>query len=434
VKNTTGYWNSTTITNLIDVTSPTITSSFTASPTIGRIPLAVQFNDNSTGSPTSWNWSFGDGTYSDLQNPVKTFTENRSYTIMLNVTNAAGNNMTIKPDYIWAGYDFQEFDEFSNGLTIPVVQNLIIRLNFTEGDIPYLWYIDNYSSGLTKISDTIIGELICMDIGGIMICEQGSGSHHAYDFYASDLGNQIISAEQRHRTNNSLINQTFTISLNVFSSPNSTSSPSSPPDSYTKSLLHFNGASGSTTFTDETGKNWSAMGDAQLSTTDKKFGTGSLYLDGTGDYIMMANASSDYYLDGDFTIDYWAKMTKSPSGFLGMVHWASSPREFYVFTINANKVRVYTNGYYTDITVSTINMNTWYHWAFVRSGNMIRLYKDGVYQGSRTDGSPIGTATDVMVFGRDTNTQYFQGYVDELRVSKGIARWTSDFTPLSGEY
>ena len=75
-------------------------ASFTANITSGAAPLPVQFTDTSTGSPTEWNWSFGDGTYSTTRNPVHIFTASGPYTIRLNATNAGGYNSTQKTGYI----------------------------------------------------------------------------------------------------------------------------------------------------------------------------------------------------------------------------------------------------------------------------------------------------------------------------------------------
>ena len=73
---------------------------FTGTPASGIAPLTVQFIDQSTGSPTSWNWSFGDGSYSTARNPPHTYSVNGTYTVSLNVTNAAGSNSVTRINYI----------------------------------------------------------------------------------------------------------------------------------------------------------------------------------------------------------------------------------------------------------------------------------------------------------------------------------------------
>ena len=76
---------------------------FVANPTSGRSPLRVQFTDQSTGNPTSWYWSFGDGATSANQNPVHTYTSNKktqSYIVSLTVTNVFGSNTGRKTAFI----------------------------------------------------------------------------------------------------------------------------------------------------------------------------------------------------------------------------------------------------------------------------------------------------------------------------------------------
>jgi PKD repeat protein len=76
------------------------TANFTSNVTSGTAPTPVQFNDTSNNTPTSWNWSFGDGSLSTAQNPVKTYSTSGIYTVTLNASNSYGNNITIKTDYI----------------------------------------------------------------------------------------------------------------------------------------------------------------------------------------------------------------------------------------------------------------------------------------------------------------------------------------------
>jgi len=96
--------------NVSIISNVTITSSstsavtpvadFTASPTSGNAPLAVNFTDTSTNTPTSWSWNFGDGTNSALQNPTPIYTDSGTYTVSLTATNSAGSNTKTVTDYI----------------------------------------------------------------------------------------------------------------------------------------------------------------------------------------------------------------------------------------------------------------------------------------------------------------------------------------------
>jgi PKD repeat protein len=84
----------------ITVTDTEPVASFTANATYGTTPLAVQFNDTSTGSPTTWTWLFGDGGSSTDQNPVYEYTDSGNYTVTLTVANSVGSNTTYTSNYI----------------------------------------------------------------------------------------------------------------------------------------------------------------------------------------------------------------------------------------------------------------------------------------------------------------------------------------------
>ena len=81
-------------------TLQTPVASFISNVTSGNAPLSVAFTDKSTGSPTSWKWTFGDGTTSTAKNPTHKYSAKGSYTVILTATNAAGSNTITKSNYI----------------------------------------------------------------------------------------------------------------------------------------------------------------------------------------------------------------------------------------------------------------------------------------------------------------------------------------------
>ncbi len=85
---------------IVNPVSSKLVAAFVASPTSGDVPLKVAFTDRSTGSPTSWKWSFGDGTYSTSRNPSHTYNKAGKYTVSLTVKNARGSNTVTKSQYI----------------------------------------------------------------------------------------------------------------------------------------------------------------------------------------------------------------------------------------------------------------------------------------------------------------------------------------------
>ncbi|MGA9188117.1 MAG: PKD domain-containing protein, partial [Methanosarcina sp.] len=94
--------NTVTESNYIKVASTlqTPVASFTSNVTSGNVPLSVAFTDKSTGSPTSWKWSFGDGKTSTQQSPTHTYSAAGNYNVKLTATNAAGSNTVTESNYI----------------------------------------------------------------------------------------------------------------------------------------------------------------------------------------------------------------------------------------------------------------------------------------------------------------------------------------------
>jgi len=215
-------------------------------------------------------------------------------------------------------------------------------------------------------------------------------------------------------------------------------------DSYTKLMLHMNGADGSTVFTDEIGHSFTAYGNAQIDTAQSKFGGASGLFDGTGDYIITANHADWDFGTGDWTIDFWVRRDGAQTNFNGLVCAALSSLSGWVICIytDGNKPRLVSNasgGWALDIDSNTALADlTWTHLAVVRYGNTVTMYLNGTSVGSRDcTGYTYNSAGTGLTAGRtytDADTSYFKGWLDEVRISKGIARWTANFTPPTGEY
>ena len=208
-----------------------------------------------------------------------------------------------------------------------------------------------------------------------------------------------------------------------------------PADEYFQNvslLLHGNGTNGSTTITDNspTPKTVTAVGNAQISTAQSKFGGASIALDGTGDFLSIGS-SSDLVPDaGDFTIEFWARHTSGSGQFMysnpnfGIGLWAGSGLAM-------------VNNAGTIILGDPVNFSsaTWIHVAVTRTGNVIRLFKDGNLVASATNSvnySTLGT-TRVGVW-LDGSNFLFNGYIDDLRITKGVARYTANFTPPAAPF
>lgn len=212
-------------------------------------------------------------------------------------------------------------------------------------------------------------------------------------------------------------------------------------DPYTSLLLHGDGTNGSTTFTDSSsyGHSVTVTGDTIISTTQSKFGGASMHFPGSADRLNAPNDASLQFGSGDFTIDLWVYVTSAVQ--CDLLGWRNSSAFCQVLLyLEPNSVRALCS---TDnatwsinfASSSTISLNTWTHVAFERNGSSFRLYFDGTSVGSATASITLATPVTGMYLAGDGLANDFTGYIDEVRVSKGIARYGgSNFTPESAAY
>lgn len=201
---------------------------------------------------------------------------------------------------------------------------------------------------------------------------------------------------------------------------------------------------------DDTGQNnLETVGNARISNAVKKYGTGSMYFDSTGDNLLIPY-NPLLVLKRDFTIELWfyavAKidynMILNFGGGEGIA-WAS-----YELVNNADGINFAASsansGY--DIgselgstgRIGTITLNTWNHLAVTRSGNVYRGFVNGVQGYTQTLSlTPYDTGTRGLAIGSNYSTTWgsgtpanvVNGYIDDLRITQGVARYTSNFTP-----
>lgn len=212
-------------------------------------------------------------------------------------------------------------------------------------------------------------------------------------------------------------------------------------DAYTKLLLHCDGADASTTFTDSSSSARSATvgGSAQIDTAQSKFGGASGLFDGSGDYLEYAD-SADWDFGADpFTIDMWVRTTTvSGRQTLAIKSTLAEVTSWALYILNANfEFNASANdsswGIVNAQTFGTISTNTWTHVAVVRDGNDFKLFQDGDLKTTVTNSGALTANSKVVRIGAQ-GTHSFSGHLDEVRISKGIARWTANFTPPSAAY
>lgn len=215
-------------------------------------------------------------------------------------------------------------------------------------------------------------------------------------------------------------------------------------DAYTVAMLHGNGSDGSTTITDETGKAWTARGNAQIDTAQSVFGGASILFDGTGDSVDTPD-HADWQLDGgsnsnEWTIDFRVRYNGAPAGIKGLVEQRSNSSNFWAIFNNFGNLTFQVKSAGTDIVFISNAWSpssvTWYHVAVVKQGTTgYKFFIDGTQIGStQTDTSTIPDFGAVLSIGTQDAANYMNGWMDEFRLSKGVARWTANFTPPIAEY
>jgi len=282
---------------------------FTTSTVNGISPMVVNFTDTSTGSPTSWAWTFGDGSTSTLQNPSYTYTATGQFSATLTAYNSVGPN--------------------SHSTVITV----------------------NSDAALAYVSLLIDGDQ------GIEIDATGNNSLTPIGPTAPVLSNSIY-----------------------------------------------------------------------------KYGSGSIYFSGAGAYQITYTSLFNLSL-GDYTIESWVYPTQyaiancviSKDTYGANFDWCLD------FPIGGKTVLWQTNrGTQTLlVTVPQMLVNTWYHAAVVSHSGTVTIYLNGVSYGSKvvatTNADTI--ALSVGCAGYSNPSSYFHGYIDDLRVTNGIARYTANFVP-----
>jgi hypothetical protein len=198
-------------------------------------------------------------------------------------------------------------------------------------------------------------------------------------------------------------------------------------------LLNFTN-SGITDFS--TNNNLTTVGDAKVSTTAAKYGLASFYFDGTGDYIDMVNSQAFVMGSGNFTVEAWVYPTTTnashwmflqgnASGFAAIRIGCQSNQAFLLMSINGSTWTVQSN------LIGSVPINTWTYIALTRSSTTVNLYINGssVYSSSALSTSALMTGI-YNIIGRidPTNLQYFAGYLQDVRLTKGYARYLSNFT------
>lgn len=198
------------------------------------------------------------------------------------------------------------------------------------------------------------------------------------------------------------------------------------PSANVKSLLHFDGANGSTTITDETGRAWAAVGNAQISTARSKFGSASLLLDGTGDYAETADAADLEPAALDFCAEGFFYNAGTNAGLFSKGDISDFPSfEMRITDPNTLVLAMATAGgwYLNNVFASgsIVPANAFFHLALCRAGANLAVFLNGTRSYSRTDANVTlrNTSGSLKVGYAAFNGAQLNGNCDEFRYVVG---------------
>lgn len=182
--------------------------------------------------------------------------------------------------------------------------------------------------------------------------------------------------------------------------------------------------------TDLKGHTVTLTGNAARSATQSKFGGYSAAFDGAGDLASVASSSDFAFGTGDFTIEFWYRQTVAGEPFLLDFRPNSSTNGAYVtlFITSSSAIVFYVNAAARITSAVTVTTGTWYHVAVCRSGTSTRLFINGVQTGSTYTDSTSYISSPVNIGASGNLAFVLNGYIDDLRITKGVARYTADFS------
>jgi hypothetical protein len=206
-------------------------------------------------------------------------------------------------------------------------------------------------------------------------------------------------------------------------------------------LLPFDGANGSTTFTDLSNNSFTItrFGDTQISTAQSKFGGASGLFDGSGDYLETASNSAFDFGTGNLTIEMFVRLV-SASGFPNV--WSQRNNIFssaggitFRVTTDRQLQFFYGAGVAQTTGSSVLALNEWHHIALTREGANFKLWANGILDGTSSSiTASMDSGIAPRIGGAAWGSEWLNGYIDDLRITKGVARYTANFTPPTAAF
>ena len=202
------------------------------------------------------------------------------------------------------------------------------------------------------------------------------------------------------------------------------------------SLLHFDGANGSTTFTDQVaGHSWGATGGSTISTAQSKFGGSSLNVPISSN-IELSSPGSEWVMTGDLSIECWM-LTDGTGGLAGIVRLNTSGASLTTGPSSSTAISITINGITRAAGDGAGSIyGRWVHCFFGRSGSTTYVACNGVMTSFplETGMNMSGTISTVRIGSMPSIAGSPYHYIDDIRITKGVCRYTATFTPPTAPY
>ena len=329
-------------------------------------------------------------------------------------TGWAAGDWVILAEYNGTDFEFWNYDYSTSAAMLQggyVARNAWTHVAVTRSSSTWTMWVNGTSVATATSSHTVGNNSISVILGK--------------DNYSSGryfLGGYI--ADARIVVGSAIYSSTFNV-------------PTEPLSHVTNTKLLMQNKSEANVY-DGAGANLYVLGGNTISsTTQRKFSTASsVYFDGTGDSIVVPFRSDLLPRTGDFTIEFWfytpdATNRQDPysiyTGTTGIGIILSYSSAGTVSTYHGNTVTQQSSG-------GQFSANTWYHLAVSRSGTTQKIFIDGTEIVSGTVSTDYDGATNLYIGMAANATLPFEGYIQDLRVTKGLARYTSNFTPPTEEF
>jgi hypothetical protein len=370
------------------------------------------------------------------------------------LTIASTSNIALSTvDFTWEAWIYTELSTLPTNATIydqrngtngAAVIQPVVELTSASG---YTWYVgaaNRITSGTSVVRLKCWQHLAVSRSGGVtkmFVDGVQAGSNY------TDANNYPAGSLQIGRANDGVSTRYFTgyisglrVSKGVALYTTTFTPPAAPFSSIANTVLLLNGTNSG--IIDATSKNLvETSGDGvQLSTAQIKWDNASLFFGGTDDGLTIASTPNLDFGTGDFTIELWVYFSALTSNRIVLDRWASG---------NANSWQLYWRATGTsmaflvgastvllqDSNTSRVTTNQWYHVAVTRSGTTARMFIDGTQVASATDSTSLTNSLPLSVgIQLTTLTNDFSGYMDDIRITKGYARYTGNFTAPTSSF